>query len=114
MKTQCLALGVASLLLLGGCATPRGAEATRNLVLQYLGGDVGTAGPFGQGGKKELTILTEAERKEAESLIDRGAVMFLVYGGSVAARNNPDAGASRVVLVQDGKILRDYIVQPKG
>lgn len=99
-------------LLLAGCGTsPISTESTRGVVLSYLGGDVGTAGPFGKGGKRELEVLSPAEQKEGEALIDRGAVLFLVYGGSAT---QPKTGSvSRIVFVQNNKVIRDFVVQPK-
>ncbi len=106
---SCLALVV----LLSGCGTsPVDSESTREVVLQYLGGDVGTAGPFGKGGKKELDVLTAADRHQAEQLIDAGASMFLVYGAN-AANPNQAGGVSRVVLVQHGKIVADLKAEAK-
>ena len=106
-----LALALSSVLLLSACGTPTaGSESTRAILLQYLGGDVGTVGPFGKGGKKELTVLSDAERAEAEALIDKGAMMFLIYGGSAGGQ----PGVSRVVLMQDKQVVRDYVVRPKA
>lgn len=112
-------LALLPLLLLGGCGTsPTNSETTREVVLQYLGGDVGTAGPFGKGGKKELDVLTPADRQAAEALIDRGAAMFLVYGANAANAADAQAaaagGATRVVLVQGGRVVGDFRAQPKS
>lgn len=98
-------------ILLCGCGTsPVDAESTREIVLQYLGGDVGTAGPFGKGGKKELDVLSDVDRKKAETLIDQGASLFLVFGSHVAnAAAAAQGGATRVVLVQRGRIVADFV-----
>ncbi len=101
---------ILALILLAGCGTsPIDTESTREIVLQYLGGQVGTAGPFAaKTAKRELDILGDADRRKAEEQIDRGAVVFLVYGESVGA-----TGASRVILVQSNKVVGDYRSQPK-
>lgn len=101
--------GLLALVLLAGCGTsPVNTESTRNTVLQYLGGQVGTAGPFSRGGKKELDVLSAADRQKVSDLIDRGAVIFLVYGGQQGASK----GASRIVVVQGEKIVGDFFAQP--
>ncbi|HVU35202.1 MAG TPA: hypothetical protein VHE61_17335 [Opitutaceae bacterium] len=107
-----LALLVIGSLLLTGCGTtPTDAESTREVVLQYVGTDVGTAGPFGKGGKKELTVLTQADRQKADALIDGGASAFTVYGTDP---NSPDqtSHVTRVVLVQHNKIVGDFKAPP--
>jgi hypothetical protein len=99
-----------ALLLLAGCGTsPIDTESTREIVLQYLGGQVGTAGPFAaKAAKREADILGEADRRSAEALIDRGAVVFLVNGERAGT-----TGASRVILVQNNKVVGDYRPQSK-
>ena len=88
------------LLCSAGCATgPRDVEGAREVVLQYLGGNFGTAGPFSRDGKKELDVLAPADRTQAAALLDQGAVAFLAY----------QAGATtRVVLVAKGRIVGDF------
>lgn len=110
---QRLLPGIALIILLSGCGTtPINSETTRETVLEYVGTDVGTAGPFFKGGKKELDILPDADRRKAEALIDGGAALFLVY----PANRTSDAStgsASRVVLVQHGKIVGDFAAVQK-
>ncbi|PTX94563.1 hypothetical protein [Opitutus sp. ER46] len=99
--------------LLSACGTSSmGSEAMRGVVLQYLGSDVGTVGPFYKGGKKELDVLAVAERSRAESLIDGGAALFLVYSSTLATRTRGATGADRIILVQHGKIVGDFAAQP--
>lgn len=98
MKLKRFAIPVA--LLLASCGTtPDGAEMTREVVLQYVGGDAGTAGPFSKKGLKELETLAEKYRAEAVALFDRGAVAFVIY--------TPDH-STRVVFVQRGKVVGDF------
>src|SRR6476661_2363062 len=93
------------ILFFAGCATaPSTAESQREIVLQHIGIDAGTAGPFSKGAKREFGILSEKDRAEAAKLIEHGAVAFLVY----PKRQGPVATASpkegtRVVLVQHGR-----------
>ena len=98
--------------LVAGCGTtPMGSEAAREIVLQYLGGDVGTVGPITRNAKNELGGLSEADRRKAEGLIDQGAVLFLVYD-----RNSPasqSGGASRLILVRSGSVVGDFHAQPR-
>lgn len=115
MKPRLLATGTFITLVLAGCGTSAvDAESTRGVVLQYLGGDVGTAGPFRQNGKKELGVLSDADRRKAERLIDDGAVVFLVYGTNAAAApvSGGSGGATRVVLVQNGRVVGDFLPSP--
>jgi hypothetical protein len=107
-------LGLLIITLLAGCGTTAmDSESTREIVLQYLGIDaaVGTAGPFGKGGKKEIDVLSAADRKQVEALIDRGAVLFLVYAVTPAAAGEspaPGSNVSRVIVVQGGKVVGDF------
>ena len=98
------------LLLPAGCATaPSTAESQREIVLQHIGIDAGTAGPFSKGAKRELEILSEKDRIEAAKLVEHGAVTFLVYPkrqGSV--RNSSPKEGTRVVLVQHGRVVGDF------
>lgn len=104
--------------LLCGCGTtPTASESTREIVLQYLGGDVGTAGPFAKGAKNELGSLSPSDRQAAEKLIDQGAVVFLVYGAHAAGGTTNAAetsGPSRIVLVQGGRVVGDFQPAPKA
>ena len=62
---------LASLILLGGCATaPITAETEREIVLQHVAVDAGTAGPFTKKSKHELDILSANDRVEAAALLD--------------------------------------------
>jgi hypothetical protein len=108
--------------LLAGCGTTAmDSESTREIVLQYLGADaaVGTAGPFGKGGKKEIDVLSAADRKQVDDLIDRGAVLFLVYAATTpagAAGESPVPGSnvSRVIVVHGGKVVGDFRVTARA
>lgn len=103
-----LTLLILATLALTGCGTsPMDVESTREVVLQYLGGNVGTAGPFGRGGKKELAVLSNADRQRAEAQIDNGAAAFLVFGTDPGAVNQA-SHVTRVVMVQRNKIVGDY------
>lgn len=95
----------ATLLLVGCGSTPIGSETAREVVLQYLGTDVGTAGPFSKTAKNELDVLTPADRQKAASLIDGGAVLFLVYTTPTPGET---AKASRVVLVKGKQVVGDF------
>lgn len=94
-------------------------ESTREVVLQYLGIDapVGTAGPFAKSAKKELDVLSAADRHQAETLIDHGAVLFLVYANKPASPGSeapaPGTNVSRVILVHGGKVVGDFRAEPK-
>ena len=90
------------LISLCGCAmSPTASESTREIVLEYIGGNVGTAGPFSKQGKKELDVLSAKDKSEASALIDRGAVGYLIY--EPAAK-----GTTRIILVLKGKVVADY------
>src|SRR4051794_456772 len=100
-------------LLLAGCTTdPGGSEAVREVVLKYVDADVGTAGPFGKQGKKELDILSDKDRAAALALLDRGAVGFVVfardYGAAARPGSNDTATTSRIILVLKGKVVGDF------
>jgi hypothetical protein len=103
---------LASLILLGGCATaPSTAETEREIVLQHVAVDVGTAGPFSKKAKRELDVLSDKDRVEASMLLDRGAVAFLVYPktpGSASASTPKKETGPRVVLVQHGRVVGDF------
>jgi hypothetical protein len=104
--------GVLIVIFISGCGTtPVNTETTREVVLQYLGGDVGTAGPFYKGGKKELDVLSPEDRRQAEALIDQGAALFLVFGANQT--QSGASGANRVVLVHGGKIVGDFRASAK-
>jgi hypothetical protein len=111
-----LALAFLSLGLLTGCGTTAiDSESTREVVQQYLGVDsaVGTSGPYSKTAKQELDVLSPADRSKATSLVDQGAVVFLVYGGArVAGSDNPPV--SRVILVQKDRVVGDFRAQPKS
>lgn len=90
------------LLLTGGCGTsPGGAEATREIVLQYIGRDVGTVGPFSTQAKRELGALSKADKEKALALMQGGAAGFLIIERDPAAAN-------RMVLVAKGKVVGDF------
>ena len=95
---------LASLLLivLGGCVTSRvDSETTREIVLNYVGGAGGTAGPFSSQAKKEFGVLSPKDQQEASALIDRGAVAFLVFEAG-------NGTAVRIVLVHKGGVVGDF------
>jgi hypothetical protein len=102
MKLLLSALTFTGILLLAGCNTaPSDPESTREVALQYIGGDVGTTGPFTRHNQKELEVLSPADRAQAVTVLDRGAQGFAVYeAGSPAA--------TRIVLVQHGKVVGDF------
>lgn len=105
-----LTLGCIVIALLSGCGTsPLDTESTREVVLQYLGADaaVGTAGPFSKGGKKEIDVLSPSDRQKVDDLIDRGAVIFLVYAANSATADST-ATVSRVIVVQRGSVVGDF------
>lgn len=96
--------------LLSGCGTTAlDSESTREVVQEYLGTDaaVGTAGPFGKGGKKELDVLSASDRQKADAMIDHGAVLFLVYAANAATADSA-APVGRVIMVQRGKVVADF------
>jgi hypothetical protein len=88
--------------LLGGCATSRvDSEKTREIVLNYLGGAVGTAGPFSSQAKQEFGVLSPKDQQEASALIDRGAVAFLIFEAG-------SSSAVRIVLVHKERVVGDF------
>ena len=91
------------LVLLGsGCATgPEGSEATREIVLQYIGHDVGTVGPFSKQAKHELAALSKNDRNQALALMDHGAAGFLIIEPNPAVPN-------RMILISKGRIVGDF------
>ena len=103
---------LASLLVVAGCASaPSAAETEREIVLQYVAVDAGTAGPFSRKSKQELDILSDRDRVAATALLDRGAVAFVVYPktqiSGAAAPASQHAG-TRIVLVQHGRVVGDF------
>jgi hypothetical protein len=99
-------------MLFAGCASaPTTAETGREVVLQYVGTDVGTAGPFSKKSNSELAILSDKDRVTASSLLDHGAVAFLVYskGANASAVSTPGkAAGTRVILLQHGRVVGDF------
>ncbi len=93
-------------LAVGGCATsPITGEERREVVLQYIGHDVGTVGPFSKRGR-ELDELSEKDRKEAMEMLGRGAQGFLVI--------EPNAGLpNRVIVVSGKRIVGDFTTLKK-
>ena len=97
------------LVLAAGCATPpTTAETEREIVLQHVAADVGTAGPFSKQSKRELDILSDKDRIEASGLLDRGAVFFLVFAKADASLSGPNVPKTRVVVVQHGRVVGDF------
>ena len=78
--------------------------ATREVVLQYLGGNVGTVGPLSKTAKKEFSVLAASDQARAGALIDLGGEAFLVY---------KDAALNRIVIVAGRKVVGDFTVPPK-
>lgn len=107
---------VLSLLALCGCANPANApEAARQLVLQHVGGAVGTVGPFTRKDRKELASLSPQDRNTANALLDRGALGFLICSPENGAAPHTEGGAladlikvDRIIFVQDGRIVGDF------
>ena len=107
---------LACVILFAGCASgPGTAETEREIVLQYVGVDVGTAGPFTKKSSRELDILADKDRSAAAALLNRGAVGFLVYAktpnvGNTTATNSPPNKqlGPRVILLQHGRVVGDY------
>ena len=90
------------MVLLGGCASsPVNSEKAREVVLSYVGGSVGTAGPFSNQAKKEFGVLSPKDQAEASALIDRGAVAFLIF-------ETGKSSAVRIVLVQKDQVVGDF------
>lgn len=109
-------LALLGTLLLAGCNTgPTRNESDREIVLQYVGGEVGTAGPFSKKAARELDILAEPDRSKSVALLERGAVAFFIYqktaGAPAAAKSaagsNPASG-TRVIVVHNRQIVGDF------
>lgn len=107
-KTMRSLLLVLLVLLAGGCAAaPTTSEERREVVLEYVGHEVGTVGPFSKKGQRELDGLSEKDRKEVVGLIERGAVGFLII--------EPDASRpNRVIVVSGKRIVGDFPVPKKA
>ncbi len=102
--------------LLCSCSTtPGGPEVAREVVLQHIGPGVGTAGPFNRKDKKELGSLSPQDRSTAITLLDRGALGFLVFGPDNGTQPAATGAAladmvkvDRILFVQGGKIVGDF------
>jgi hypothetical protein len=91
-----------------GCSTPTdNIETARSLVLNYVGHNVGTVGPFSKHATREPALLAEPNRKEAMVQLQRGAEGFLVIEPDPATPN-------RIVLVLKGKIVGDFPTTSKA
>jgi len=89
-------------LLLGACAAaPTTSEERREVVLEYVGHEVGTVGPFSKKGQRELDGLSEKDRKEVLALIEHGAVGFLIIEPNASLPN-------RVIVVSGKRIIGDF------
>ena len=105
-----------SLLALGGCANPANRpEVARQVVLQHVGGTVGTIGPFNRKDKRELESLSPQDRNTAIALLDGGALGFLICSpdDGTTPRNANGVLADlikvdRIIFVQDGQIVGDF------
>ena len=92
--------------LLAGCASsPDTSEGTREVVLKYINADVGTTGPFSKRNPQDLEALSGSDRVQASKLLDRGAVGFVIFTGS---RGSNVSGETRIVLVQNAKVVGDF------
>jgi hypothetical protein len=90
------------ILIAGGCAgSPVSGEEHRELVLQYVGHDVGTVGPFSTKEKRELDVLSEKDRKEAVEMLARGAQAFLVIEPSASVPN-------RIIVLSGKQVVGDF------
>src|SRR5881398_1356497 len=88
-------------MLVGSCAASPGVgEEHRELVLQYVGHDVGTVGPFSKRAP-ELEGLSEKDRREVIGMLDRGAQGFLVIEPAPALPN-------RVIVVSGKRVVGDF------
>lgn len=95
-------LATALVLLAGGCATgPDLVEARREVVLEYIGHDVGTVGPFSKQATRELATLSAGDRSKVLALMEHGAAGFLIIERDPARPN-------RIVLLAKGKIVGDF------
>lgn len=108
-------VGLLLMMLLAACGTtPTDSEGKRELVLQYLGTDVGTAGPFYKSAHQEIAVLSNADRRKAEALIEDGAALFLIFQANAAVAPNATRTADRLIFVQKGEIVGDFRPQPKA
>lgn len=99
-------LVILALALVAGCRSlPDGSESVREVVHEYLGADVGTAGPFYRGAMKEIGMLSAADQSKVEALVNDGAAVFLVFGEAGRPANS---GASRVLVVKERKVIGDF------
>jgi hypothetical protein len=89
-------------LLFGACASaPTTGEERREVVLEYVGHEVGTVGPFSKKGQRELDGLSEKDRNEVLGMIEHGAVGFLIIEPNVSLPN-------RVIVVSGKRIIGDF------
>src|SRR5438105_4394576 len=97
-----------TVLLFAACASaPATGEERRQLVLEYVGHEVGTVGPFAKNALRELDVLSEKDRREAAALIEHGAVGFLVIEPNPSLPN-------RIVVVSGKRIIGDFPAPKKG
>jgi hypothetical protein len=98
---------LALLLLAPACTTSTStSEEHREVVLKYVGHDVGTVGPFTRPGT-ELDGLAEQDRQAAIGFLAHGAQGFLII-------EPPPGGRKRVILVSNKGILGDFTVPKKS
>ncbi|HWA27136.1 MAG TPA: hypothetical protein VG734_15885 [Lacunisphaera sp.] len=108
-------------LVLGGCAavqTPLGpAGAARAIVEEYIhNGDAKTAGPLTRkNAVADLDELSDADRTEAESLMEQGALGFSVFVPDLSQHIHTSQGPiqgmiklDRIVFVRDNKVVADF------
>jgi hypothetical protein len=93
--------------LAAGCATSTGtSEERREVVLKYVGHDVGTSGPFSKKGIRELDVLDDNERKQATALLQGGAQGFLIMEPNPALPN-------RIILISGDRVVGDFRAKKK-
>ena len=94
---------VASVVLLaGGCAAlPATSEERREVVLEYVGHEVGTVGPFTRSGARELEALSEKDRTAAAQMLAHGAQGFLVIEPNASLPN-------RIIVISGKRIVGDF------
>jgi hypothetical protein len=97
------------ILCAAGCAiSPDSAESAREIVLTYVGADVGTAGPFSKKGLRELDSLSSQDRAEALALFERGALAYVIFSSPQERKPGDPAAPTRIIFVRSGKVVGDF------
>jgi hypothetical protein len=100
---------IALVLSVAGCAmSPDSAESAREIVLTYVGADVGTAGPFSKKGLRELDTLSAKDRAEALALFERGAIAYVIFSPPQERKPADTAAPTRIIFVRSGKVVADF------